>query len=414
MSQTPSKDAALWVLKRLRDAGHQALLAGGCVRDMLLERPSSDYDLATDATPDQVKALFRRVLLVGAKFGVAMVLHRGQKIEVTTFRSESSYSDGRRPDSVRFTTAREDALRRDFTINGMFFDPVAQEIIDYVGGREDLRRGIIRTIGSPQQRFEEDYLRMLRAPRFAVRFGFGIDPPTADAIRASAQRITRMSGERIFDELSRMFGAPSAAQAAGLLAELGLAQVVLPELFASTDLWPTAMARLEALAKHQDLALSLGSLLCDVDADAIAPMVRRWGASNRLRDALVCLSSNRDEWRIAADPEAMPLARLKRLLHGRHFGQLRALWEVRERLQTGQTLCAEALRARVDSIDPASIWPDPLANGEQLQKYLHLPEGPQLGALVKALYDAQLNERIHTLKEAIEMARELWHAQRPR
>jgi hypothetical protein len=160
------------------------------------------------------------------------------------------------------------------------------------------------------------------------------------------------------------------------------------------------------VAKHEDLSLSLGALLSDLDPTTIAPMVRRWGASNRMRDALVCMSAHKDDWRQAGDASLMPLAQLKRLLHGRHFGQLRALWEVRERLEGGVE-CAAAIRRRVDSIDPASIWPDPLANGEQLQKYLRLREGPQLGAIVRTLYDAQLNEEIKTLKEAIDMARKL-------
>ncbi|MDP7289483.1 MAG: CCA tRNA nucleotidyltransferase, partial [Phycisphaerae bacterium] len=169
------------MLNRLRQAGHEALLAGGCVRDMLLGRPCADYDIATSAAPDEVRGLFRRVLMIGAKFGVVMVIHDNRQIEVATFRSDLSYSDGRRPDGVRFTTARQDAERRDFTINGMFYDPLANEVLDYVGGQEDLKQKIIRTIGSPDRRFAEDYLRMIRAVRFAVRLDFAIDEDTARA-----------------------------------------------------------------------------------------------------------------------------------------------------------------------------------------------------------------------------------------
>ncbi|HOF19074.1 MAG TPA: CCA tRNA nucleotidyltransferase, partial [Phycisphaerae bacterium] len=163
MARPADKATATWVVRRLREAGFQALFAGGCVRDMLLGIRCNDYDVATDAVPDQVRALFGRVLLVGAKFGVAMVLHRGRKVEVTTFRSDLSYSDGRRPDGVRFSTPEEDARRRDFTINGMFYDPLDGRVIDFVGGRDDLRRRVLRTIGRADERFAEDYLRMLRA-----------------------------------------------------------------------------------------------------------------------------------------------------------------------------------------------------------------------------------------------------------
>jgi len=213
MAKPATKSTALWVLRRLRSAGFQALLAGGCVRDMLLGVRSVDYDVATDATPRQVKRLFRHVLLVGAKFGVAMVIHRGRKVEVTTFRSDLSYSDGRRPDAVRFSTARQDAQRRDFTMNGMFYDPVADEVVDYVGGRKDLKAGIVRTIGRPDKRFAEDYLRMLRAVRFAVGLGFRIDPATAAAVRKHARGISAISGERIFDELNKMLSRDSAGEA---------------------------------------------------------------------------------------------------------------------------------------------------------------------------------------------------------
>ena len=235
MSDHATKSVALWVVRVLRGAGHEALFAGGCVRDMLLGRRSTDYDVATSATPEQVRGLFRRVLLVGAQFGVAMVIVRRRRVEVTTFRSEGAYSDGRRPNSVTFTSARQDALRRDFTINGMFFDPVARQVIDYVGGQKDLKLGVIRTIGPAEDRFGEDYLRMVRAVRFAARFEFEIQPATAQAIVHHAPQIVGISGERVFDELSKMLSRPSAPEALLRLEELGLRGTSCRNCLASRD-----------------------------------------------------------------------------------------------------------------------------------------------------------------------------------
>src|SRR5919199_235347 len=180
------RDDALAVLRRLRDAGHVAYFAGGCVRDLLLGLEPKDYDVATDAPPQRVRELFGNTQAVGQAFGVILVRHRRSQVEVATFRSDGAYLDGRRPSEVRFTTAEEDAQRRDFTINGLFSDPTEGRIIDYVGGQEDLKNKLLRAIGDPDRRFEEDHLRLLRAVRFAARFGLDIEPHTSDAIRSHA------------------------------------------------------------------------------------------------------------------------------------------------------------------------------------------------------------------------------------
>ncbi|MCH7994391.1 MAG: CCA tRNA nucleotidyltransferase, partial [Planctomycetes bacterium] len=193
--------AALRILEKLRARGHTALLAGGCVRDMLLSIPPKDYDVATDATPKRVVRIFPRSRTVGAKFGVVLVRQYGHDIEVATFRSDGTYSDGRHPDTVVFGTDVEDARRRDFTINGLFFDPIEERVIDHVDGRRDLEAGVIRTIGEPEARFAEDHLRMLRAIRFAARLGFVIEPRTMAAIKCLAQRLGDISTERVWLEL---------------------------------------------------------------------------------------------------------------------------------------------------------------------------------------------------------------------
>ena len=403
MATPATQLTALNVLRRLRDAGYQAMFAGGCVRDMLLNRPWFDYDIATDASPYQVKQLFRHVLLVGAKFGVAMVIEQGKKVEVTTFRSDLSYTDGRRPDGVTFATPREDALRRDFTINGMFYDPLREQVIDYVGGQEDLRAGVIRTIGSPQQRFDEDYLRMLRAVRFAVRLEFQIDPATAAAIVDHAPKIISISGERIFDELSKMLSLPSAPQAMELLHQLNLLQQILPELMWRDDSWMPALARVRAVARKQDFVLTLGALMAKIPAASIPLVLRRWGASNSLCDATTWISQHFGDWPTAAD---LPLAEFKRLMAKRHFSQLRHLWAVEERRKTGWLDQTRRIAVRVKSIPRGKVSPKPLLSGKDLLA-MGLPEGERLGGIFKAVYDAQLNEEISTAQQAVELANRL-------
>src|SRR5277367_3587141 len=204
MSQQCDRADALAVLKRLREAGHIAYFAGGCVRDELLGLTPKDFDIATDAPPDRVREIFTSTQAVGAAFGVILVRHGPSVIEVATFRTDLEYHDGRRPQGVKFTTAEEDAQRRDFTINGLFLDPIENRVIDYVGGQADLSAKILRAIGNPDQRFAEDHLRFLRAVRFAARFALQIDPATTAAISAHAHQLPRISPERLADELRRM------------------------------------------------------------------------------------------------------------------------------------------------------------------------------------------------------------------
>ncbi|MFW6132784.1 MAG: CCA tRNA nucleotidyltransferase [Planctomycetota bacterium] len=404
MAKPATKSTALWVVRRLRKAGFEALLAGGCVRDMLLGRRSYDYDVATDATPTQVRRLFDHVLLVGAKFGVAMVIHRGRRVEVTTFRSDVSYSDGRRPDAVRYGSPREDALRRDFTVNGMFYDPLDERVIDCVGGREDLARRVIRTIGSPDERFAEDYLRMLRAVRFAVALGFAIDADTAAAVRRHAPGIASISGERVFEELWKMLAAPSAGEALETLDELRLAPQVLGELFAaSRPAWPVAVERVRFVAGRRDPALALAALLCDLSPRDIRRVLRRWGASNELRDALCWLAGRLDDWRRAAE---LPLCAFKRLMAHERFDDLRRLWRFEERRATGGEARCRRIARRANAVPPDRVAPPPLLTGDDLKR-LGMRQGPRLGRVLRRLYDAQLDEEIRTRNEAERLAERL-------
>ncbi len=401
MARPASQSMALSVLRRLRRAGYETYFAGGCVRDRLMGNRTYDYDLATSATPQQVRQLFNHVLLVGAQFGVAIVVEKKQTVEVATFRSDMTYSDGRRPDAVVFSSPKDDAQRRDFTINGMFYDPVTRKVIDYVEGQRDLAAGVIRTIGKPTERFGEDYLRMIRAVRFAVRFGFRIDPATERAVRKHAVSITRISGERVCDELSKMLALPSAAQALAALERLGLAEHILPELFAAPDEWPAVVARVSAVADRKDIALAMMALLCDLPAKAIRARMRHWGAPNALRDAVLWAHTHRDAWTSGADK---PLCEFKRLMANEHFDRLRRLWRVMERTHTGCDTQSRRIARRANAIDPAHIAPEPFVSGADLID-MGLKEGPQLGAIHKALYDAQLNELIPSRRAALAEAR---------
>src|ERR1700730_13767575 len=221
---------ALGIVRRLVDAGFRAVFAGGCVRDRILGVEPKDFDIATDARPEVVLKLFEHTVAVGAKFGVIAVLIDGDQFEVATFRADAAYLDGRRPSSVRFGAIEEDALRRDFTIGGMFYDPIADRLIDLVGGVRDLRAGGIRAIGNPDERFEEDHLRILRAIRFAARLNFTIDPATWSAMLGSAPKISQIAAERIGDEIAMMMTEGGAARAMDLMMDSGLMQLLLPEV----------------------------------------------------------------------------------------------------------------------------------------------------------------------------------------
>ena len=220
--------AAVATVRALANAGHQALLAGGCVRDLLLGQVPQDYDVATDARPERVVALFRATRQVGAQFGVVLVKKHHRWIEVATFRSDGPYLDGRRPVQVTLSDARHDALRRDFTVNGMFLDPLSLRVIDYVGGQPDLAACLIRAIGEPAARFDEDYLRLLRAVRFAARLGFSIEPATLASIREHAPTLASVAAERVREELEKMFAHPTRCQAWDLLGECGLRPFLWP------------------------------------------------------------------------------------------------------------------------------------------------------------------------------------------
>src|SRR6266404_2575754 len=268
MSVTPAsslRDKAAAIVRRLQDAGFQAFWVGGCVRDYLLGREPGDYDIVTSALPGQIEKLFKRTVGVGRKFGVMVVVEGRHQFQVATFRAEADYRDGRHPDHVTFGDARADALRRDFTVNGLFYDPIQKQSHDWVGGEADLQAKLIRTIGSAAERFAEDHLRMLRAVRLATQLGFEIEAGTFAALQASAPKIRSISAERIRDELCKLFRPPHAARGLDLLRHSGLLEQVLPEIAATVACDQSSYFHPEGTVfKH--LLLMLDQLPADADA----------------------------------------------------------------------------------------------------------------------------------------------------
>ncbi len=435
------REFAVSVVKRLREAGHQALWAGGCVRDELLGLVPQDYDVATDATPEQVRRLFRPTIAVGAAFGVIVVLGPRTPagrlaVEVATFRSDVSYSDGRRPDRVVFSSPREDAERRDFTINGIFFDPVAGQLIDYVGGRADLEARVLRAIGDPAKRFAEDKLRMLRGVRVATRFELTLDPATADAIRAMADQITVVSAERIADELRKLLVGRRRARGVNLMYDLGLVRPILPELLPmkglpqgppaapTGDLWDHVMAVLDRLGEGASFPLAFAALLHDVGKPrTVARKAERYTFYHhehvgRQIASDICLrlrlsneERERIEWLVEkhqylADAPQMRPSKLKPVLIHPGIGELLRLHEA-DALASGHGLdhvayCRQLLaRSTQEDLNPA-----PLLTGDDL-KALGVPPGPVYKRLLDAVREAQLDGTITTKEQAIELVRRL-------
>jgi poly(A) polymerase len=401
------REFATEVVRKLRDAGHVALWAGGCVRDLLLGKSPEDYDVATDAKPDQVRQLFghRRTRAVGASFGVILVHGPNRQagdVEVATFRTEGPYRDGRRPESVSFCTPEEDAQRRDFTINGMFYDPLTQQVLDFVDGRRDLEAKVVRAIGDPRARFTEDKLRMLRAVRFTATLGFELDPATADAIRDLAPEMLVVSQERIAQELKRMLVHRSRRRGVELIREVGLLDVILPEAsaVAASDHWPTTLAMLDLL-RDPSFELSAAALLYAVSPEkpnVVRGVCRRLKLSNDETDHITRLVSERI---MLHDAAKLPQCRLKRFWTSAHPRE-RDFIEINraEATATGGSLAAVEFCERFLNETPIEqINPPPLVTGDDLIRRGFRP-GPQFKDLLDQVRDAQLDDTISTADQA--------------
>jgi poly(A) polymerase len=395
---------ALAIVEQLRAAGYEALWAGGCVRDQLMGLTPKDYDVATSARPEQVRQIFgeRRTIAIGEAFGVICVL--GSKpagqVEVATFREDKGYSDHRRPTAVEFATAEADARRRDFTINGLFFDPVGEKVLDYVGGLADLEARVVRAIGDPRERFAEDKLRLLRGVRFAAWFGFELERATRVAIAEFAPQILLVSVERIAAEMKLMLMHPARALAMASLLQLGLLSKILPELARDAENqqagWSEALRVLELL-ERPSFALALAALLRALSSPTEAHAVcRRWKLSNA--------DSRRVEWLVAnqqalADACHAPWSRLQRVLVEPGRDELIQLAETVARAK-GESIddlqyCREMLQLPADRLNPA-----PLVTGDDLVAHGIAP-GKLFQKLLEATRDAQLDGRITNREQAL-------------
>ena len=443
------KDFAISILQTLRQRGFQAYLVGGCVRDLLLRREPADYDVATSATPADVMEIFPDTYAVGAQFGVVLVPlpedHRtgsgentapkAQAVEVATFRSDHGYSDGRRPDEVRFSQdPREDVARRDFTINGMMLDPVSGEVLDFVGGQKDLKAGIIRTIGDPSQRFAEDKLRMLRAVRFAARFEYGIESDTFAAIQRLAREIQVVSRERVRDELTKMLTEGHARRAFLLLDENGLLKEVLPEIslmkgveqppefHPEGDVFVHTLLLLENLPNPCPPTLAWGALLHDVGKPAtfrVAPDRIRFDnhvdVGVKIAEAICgrLRFSNDDKVQVLAlvdnhmrfgHATRMKESTLKKFLRMPGFDEHLALHRADSLASHRNLSTYEFIQNKLAEIPPEKIRPSPLVTGDDLIAAGYMP-GPRFREILEAVEDAQLEGRLLARDAALEFVK---------
>lgn len=380
------REFAVEVVQKLRAAGHEALFAGGCVRDQLLGMQPDDFDVATSARPEQVQSLFQRSIAVGAAFGVIEVLGpKPHKVQVATFRSDGPYSDARRPDHVVYSSAEEDAARRDFTINGMFFDPLQSRLVDHVGGEQDLAARLLRAIGDPAARFREDRLRLLRAVRFAARFGLTIELATWTAMRAMAAEVVSVSGERIAEELRKLLVHPSRVAGVQLLIDSGLWSVVVPHVLQP---YQKGLSSLD----QPSFPLALATLLAPAPVSVLPALFERLRLSNAERDQIRWLMSHQAA---LLQPDQLPLHQLKPLLAHPHIKELLALHKA-----LGHAAAADWCGQRLADWPQDRLDPPPLLSGDDLLA-LGIKPGPRVKHLLDQVRAAQLDEQITTREQAL-------------
>ena len=440
--QAEKRHEAEEIISRLKQAGFEAYFVGGCVRDFVRGVVPGDYDIATSALPDQVMELFERTVAIGVKFGVVMVIAGGHPFEVATFRSDDRYEDGRRPTQVHFSSAREDVLRRDFTINGLLMDPETNQIIDYVNGRADIAKKIIRTIGDPAVRFNEDYLRMLRAIRFTANLNFTIDPETKSAIQTHALNIQSISAERITDELNKMLTRGGARRGFELMVETGILRQILPEVdrmrgvaqpprfHPEGDVWQHTLIMLDRLSGENkpeaNIALAWGALLHDVGkpvsrtedengvhfyghvkmGEAIADVIlQRLRFSRAQRETVICLIRHHMAF---MNVQKMRPARLKRFLRMPDFDLHLQLHRLDCLSSHGMLDNYEFCLERLQNLEHEELHPPRLLTGNDLIAFGFTP-GKLIGEILQALEEEQLENRVRNKEEAVAFVKNHWN-----
>ncbi len=428
------REAATGIVRRLRKQGFQAYLVGGCVRDLVMGREPKDYDVATDATPEQVVKLFPDSLTVGAQFGVVLVPREAGNVEVATFRSDARYADGRHPTEVRYAkTPEEDVRRRDFTINGLLYDPLKDRVLDYVGGQADLRSHRVRTIGDPVERFSEDHLRMLRAVRFAARFRFALDPAAQEAIRKLADQIRSVSAERVRDEILKILTEGQARRGFELLEETGLLGEVLPEVKAMQgvqqppefhpegDVWTHTLIMLEGM-RQPTPTLALGVLLHDVGKPPTFTVRERIRFDNHVEVGAKIAEAISGRVRLSSRDTERVVDLVRHHLRFKDFPNMRRSTQLRflrmdgfeEHLELHRLDCAsshgdlsnyELARRMLEETPAEEIKPEPLVRGGDLIAQGYVP-GPLFKTILQAVEDAQLEGKIRNREEALQLIAE--------
>lgn len=447
------KATSIQIIEELKSAGHQAFWAGGCVRDMLLGIEPKDFDIVTSAKPDEIEKILEHTIPIGKEFGVILAIKNEHHFEIATFRSDSGYSDGRRPDAVEFTDAKEDALRRDFTINAIFYDPTEDKLMDYVGGQTDLRDKLVRFIGEPEERIKEDHLRILRAVRFKNTYNLQYHPDTYQAIKKHAKLVEKISAERIADELNKMIMGDNAGQSFEDLFEIGVLEIIMPEFcklkglaqplmyHQEGDVWDHSLAALSALTDEEiegnplpeqppTLALKWATLFHDIGkyetfqidherirydhhaeqgAETAVNILKRLKFSKKVVD--------RVKWLIEHHMMVVPLFEMP---DGR-----RRHWF----MQPGFEELLELFRADAAGTQPVDVsqyekmkklyrheiaklklMPKQLISGKEVMTMLNLPEGEEVGKVLQAIREAQLEHKIETKKEAQKFIKENFQA----
>ena len=435
------REAATGIVRRLRAEGFAAYLVGGCVRDMLMGRTPKDYDVTTNATPDQVLRHFPDALTVGAQFGVVIVPNESGNVEVATFRSDGIYADGRHPTEVRYApTAKEDVQRRDFTINGLLYDPLSDEVLDYVGGQADIRSERLRTIGDPCERLSEDRLRMLRAVRFTARFGFKLEPTVLAAIRELAPQIETVSAERKRDEIVKILTEGPARAGFELLNESGMLAEVLPEIkrmqgvqqppefHPEGDVWIHTLMMLEGL-RQPTATLALGVLLHDVGKPPTFAIRERIRFDGHVEVGAKIAEDICGRFKISARETERIVELVQNHLRFKDFPRMKRSTQLRflrmegfeEHLELHRLDCLsshrdltnyEMARRMLEETPKEEIKPEPLLRGEDLIAQGYSP-GPIFKSILRAVEDAQLDGRIHSHTEALWLIKEQFPVNQP-
>ncbi len=422
------------IINTLKNAGFEAYWAGGCVRDMLLGIKPKDFDIVTSAKPDEIEKVLEHTIPIGKEFGVILTIMNGHHFEVATFRSDSGYTDGRRPDAVIFSSAKEDAKRRDFTINGMFYDPTEDKVMDYVEGQKDLEARLIRFIGNPQERILEDHLRILRAIRLKNTLDFQYEPETYNAILKHASLlIEKVSNERIRDELNKIIISPFAVNAFQDMEDTGILKIILPEIqkmkgvaqpyeyHKEGDVWTHAMQSLAALPEHAPLALRWATLLHDVgkpETFKLAERIRFDTHDRKSRDVAYKLLTRLrfdkrviDEvcWLIEHHMMVMPLVQMpkgRRLawFHQLYFKNLLELFyaDARGTTPPHTEIIDQIAKLYHDDLQSMPTPPPPLLHGEDVMKFFKLKPGKKIGYILQKVREKQLGGELRTKEDALE------------